>query len=219
MKRAQSEQQVPRDIPAAVRPTRIFHVLAGVSHRRVRGASLLASLLLSVVVASLVAFSVLPWWSIPVAATVLVVDVAWLRHRGLSERAARRAKPSSRETVADPVHSARRDPAEPEPAEPGSESESGRDLVAPPVAGWVAEEPELPVTESEALVEVPVEADPSGWDPIPVPPPTYTLKAKAAPRVPVVVPDFTPGQFLSLDGLVYDCELDELVERRSATGA
>jgi hypothetical protein len=29
----------------------------------------------------------------------------------------------------------------------------------------------------------------------------------------------TASECWSLDGLVYDCELDELVERRSATGA
>jgi hypothetical protein len=54
-----------------------------------------------------------------------------------------------------------------------------------------------------------------------VPPPTYTLKAKAADPVVVatVVTEPEGAQYWSLDGMVYDCELDELVERRSATGA
>ena len=70
-------------------------------------------------------------------------------------------------------------------------------------------------------VESPAQVDPSGWAPVPVPPPTYTLKAKAADPVVVatVVTEPEGAQYWSLDGMVYDCELDELVERRSATGA
>jgi hypothetical protein len=62
-----------------------------------------------------------------------------------------------------------------------------------------------------------------------VPPPTYTLKAKAPDPVPVPEPEPVPvldavtelseAESWSLEGMVYDCDLDELVERRSATGA
>jgi len=92
--------------------------------------------------------------------------------------------------------------------------------VAEAALGDVAEVPEP--------VESPAEVDPSGWAPVPVPPPTYTLKAMApeplampvpAPVTEAVVPERRVGEPWSLDGMVYDCELDELVERRSATGA
>jgi hypothetical protein len=81
--------------------------------------------------------------------------------------------------------------------------------------------PEAPAAETREPVEAPVFVDPSAWEPIPVPPPTYTLKARAADPVPipVVATELGASECWSLDGMVYDCDLEELVERRSATGA
>jgi hypothetical protein len=81
----------------------------------------------------------------------------------------------------------------------------------------------IPVSAAELAesAEIPAYVDPSSWAPVPVPPPTYTLKAKAAEPIilPAELAEPTALECWSLDGLVYDCELDELVERRSATGA
>lgn len=230
VKRAQSPRDMAPPLPAAaVRSTRIFHLLAGVSARRARGLSLLASLSLVLVVSPLAAFSVLPWWSALVAVAVLAADFGWLRRVAVAERASTRAREpgrrsaqgasrspaayfaesgAPRETQARPVrHSEAGGEAESE-----SEAEGERVGPAPLVAAAVPE----PVAPQ-------VEVDPSAWAPVPVPPPTYTLKAKAADPVPIpvpaVVPELGESECWSLDGMVYDCDLDELVERHSATGA
>jgi hypothetical protein len=199
VKRAQSlTPNTPARPAAAVRPTRVFHALAGVSARRGRGLSLLASLLLTVVVSSLVATSVLRWWSVLVALAVLVADVAWLRHVAVSEQTIRQARALPR-SAADPLRSASGSSAEPAAAV----RQVGAAEVAEPTG-------------------VPADVDPTGWAPVPVPPPTYTLKAKAAPPVPgpdpvsTAVTEPEPAQPASLDGLVKEGELDGLLDRRTA---
>ena len=212
---------------AAVRPTRMFRLLAGVSARRVRGLSLVASLALAVAVLPLAAFSVLPWWSVLVVVAILMADVASLRHAAVSGRAASRAMAQDRRRAAGPDRFQARDAdyfrsgseplfeSEPGYEETDADEEDDDDEDEGEVFGAVER---AEVTER---VELLVEVDPSSWAPVPVPPPTYTLKARAADPVPVVVDtkDLTGAESWSLDGLVYDCELEELVERRSATGA
>jgi hypothetical protein len=197
---------------APVRPTRFFRVLAGVSARRVRGLSLLGSFSFALVVSPLAAVSILPWWSFLVVVAVLLADLAWLRRVAVSERVARRAQVQARRSPSRSAHAAARHPDYFE-----SEPESSVESRSEPVV-------EAPVTipaEISEPVQAPAQVDPSAWAPVPVPPPTYTLKAKAAD--PVVVPNVVTepegAQYWRLDGMVYDCELDELVERRSATGA
>jgi hypothetical protein len=186
VKRAHSlKPNIPTRPEAAVRPTRLFHALAGVSARRGRGLSLLLSLLLTVLVSSLAALSVLRWWSAPVAFAVLVADVTWLRHVAVSQRDVRRAKALANGSVAGPAR-----------------------LPSLSADGEVAER-----TGSSAGV------DPSGWAPVPVPPPTYTLKAKAAqpmlePGPVSAVSEPAPQEPSSLDGMVDEGELDGLLDRR-----
>jgi hypothetical protein len=181
---------------AAVRPTRFFHALAGVSARRGRGLSLLTSLLLTVGVSSLAAVSVLRWWVVLVAVAVLLVDVAWLRHVAVTQRALRQANALARGSAASP------------PPAFGSVTEQ---MVAPPGAGGDE------VAESGGY---PAEVDQAGWAPVPVPPPTYTLKARAGPSVsdpetePVPTSEPTPSLAPSLDDLVDEGELDGLLDRR-----
>ncbi|HYO20540.1 MAG TPA: hypothetical protein VES02_17950, partial [Dermatophilaceae bacterium] len=190
--RAQSPRDTAPPISAtAVRSTRIFHLLAGVSARRARGLSLLASLSLVLVVSPLAAFSVLSWWTALVAVAVLAADFGWLRRVAVAERASTRAgepgrrsaqdagrstaysaeSGARRETRARPVrHLEAESEAEGE-GEGEGEGERGGERVGPaPLVAWA----ELPDP-----VPPPVEVDPSAWDPVPVPPPTYTLKAKA----------------------------------------
>ena len=228
MKRAQSPKTSVPTLPAsaatdaAVRPTRMFRLLAGVSARRVRGLSLVASLALAVAVLPLAAFAVLPWWSVLVVVAILMADVASLRHAAVSGRAASRAMAQDRRRATGPARFQARDAdyfrSGSEPlfeSAPGYEETDADDEDEDEVFGAVER---AEVTER---VEPLVEVDPSAWAPVPVPPPTYTLKARAADPVPVVVEtkDLTGAESWSLDGLVYDCELEELVERRSATGA
>lgn len=236
VKRAQSLSEVPREPMAAVRSTRTFHVLAGVSARRLRGLSLLVALTLVLVVSPLAALSVLPWWSAPAAVGMLVVDVAWLRHIAVSARAAGAARSPARRSSSGRTRSAAEHSSESafesdSEFGPGSQLSSERE---PGLEGGLTDEAALGGgAEVAELIEPPAEVDPSGWAPVPVPPPTYTLKAMApeplapepmampvpAPLTEPVVPERGVGEPWSLDGLVYDCELDELVERRSGTGA
>jgi hypothetical protein len=250
VKRAQSPQSyVPMEPSPVVRPTRLFHFLAGMSARRLRGLSLLASLALVFLVCALAAFSVLSGWSVLVVLTMLAADVTWLRHVAVSERATRRAFDDSGETGFSSAGRADGHPSEedeggdetdseavvqarafesetffdPEPrAYPGSDAQ--------PRAGFGSEStlviPMPGAAELTEPIELPDQADLAGWAPVPVPPPTYTLKAKAAEPAPAppapIEPAFTEPvgtECWSLDGMVYDCELDELVERRHATGA
>ena len=211
VKRAQSARpDVPTGPAAAVRPTRIFHILAGVSARRLRGLSLLASFSLTLVVSSLAAFSALPWWSVLVVVVLLTADVVWLRHVAVSKRAVGRTPVQAPESA---VGLARPAARQADYFEAESQPESGSQPVVAAAGSGAAELAEP--------VESPAQVDPSGWAPVPVPPPTYTLKAKAPDpvAVPAAVTDSAAAESWSLEGLVYDCELDELVERRSATGA
>lgn len=225
VKRAPSRREVPTaPAAAAVRPTRIFHLLASVSARRLRGLSLFVSLLSVLVVAPLVAFSVLSWWSVLLAFMVLVADLAFLRHVALSRRAKDWAEAQAVEADLDTAELAdRHDYFDPE-IDTQSDSESEIESPFEPEIPIEATSERMSPAASAELLEpivLDVEVDPSAWAPVPVPPPTYTLKAKAAApvRVPVVVPEPLAGEPWSLDGMVYDCELDELVERRSANSA
>lgn len=180
---------------------------------------MLASLSLVVVVSLLVAISVLPGWSVAVAVAILAADVAWLRQAAVSERRGRaRAQTpgSDREQTYPP-------PARPEFFEPGSvfDSYAEKEPEAATESQPVPEIPEPVNAAQEAAEEAAEEADPRGWAPVPVPPPTYTLKAKAADpvTVPTAISEHLDSEPWSLEGLVYDCDLDELVERRSAAGA
>jgi hypothetical protein len=200
VKRAQSPAPVSTRSVAAVRSTRTFHTLAGMSGRRLRGLSLLTSLSLALVVSVLAAFSVLMWWSVPVVLAVLVADLVWLRRAATTERAAGRAKAPARRSVDDPAASASRSAA-PASADPET-------VLTDPVVGAaevaVAQRPEAP------------EVDLVGWAPVPVPPPTYTLKAKAEPPVRVPAAATEPAQASGFGDLMDEGELDGLLDRRRA---
>ena len=198
VKRAQSPAAVSTRSVAAVRSTRTFHTLAGMSARRLRGLSLLTSLSLALVVSVLAAVSVLIWWSVPIALAALVADLAWLRRAAMTERAAGRAMAPTRRTVADPAGSASRSAA---PASADAET-----VLTGPVVGAVE-------AEVAQRTEAP-EVDLVGWAPVPVPPPTYTLKAKAEP--PVRVPAAAPAQASGFGDLMDEGELDGLLDRRRA---
>ena len=249
VKRAQSPRpDVPMEPSPVVRPTRLFHFLAGMSARRVRGLSLLASLSLIILVTLLAAFSVLSGWSVLAALAVLAADVAWLRHVAVLQRDLGEALDQEDEdrddaglegsaagsstyfeaeleepaSASKPVFDSESTPAR----RVGSPLQPTLVMKLPGIARASSRQSEPPdlgepaeVTEEIEVIESPAPPGLSGWAPVPVPPPTYTLKAKAADPVPVEIADPAAGVSWSLEGLVYDCELDELVERRSAAGA
>jgi hypothetical protein len=206
------------------------------SARRLRGISLLASLFVTLLASLLTALSVLDWWSVPVVLAILVADVAWLRRVAMSERADRaqaqarpaggaaRSVPGRSDAIFDSRYGAQpgseAQPEHEEEPEPELETVFGTEVAFEPEATQRVEVPEAGSVKATLPIELPVDLDPSGWEPVPVPPPTYTLKAKAEPVIrPNAVTNHEAGQPWSLEGMVYDCELDELVERRSATGA
>ncbi len=216
---------------ASVRPTRTFRILAGMSARRLRGLTLLVSLSLALAVLPMAAFSLLPWWSVLVVVAALAVDVGWLRHVAVAGRVAGRAR--AREAVAGQARpKARHSDYFQSGSEPLFESESDSEYGYDDDDEDDEDDDEDPEDVDEVFgtvepaevtqrLEPFVEVDPSGWAPVPVPPPTYTLKARAADPEPVRVEaqELTGAETWSLDGLVYDCDLDDLVQRRSATGA
>jgi len=206
VKRAQSAAPVATQPATAVRSTPVFHALAGVSARRLRGLSLLTSLSGALVVLVLAAFSVLLWWSVPIALTVLVADLVWLRRAARAERGARRATTRVSKAAASPAGS-----ASPHARRPAAPCAAGTEIVLnEPIVGTV----EAEVAGPAAAAAV---ADSQGWAPVPVPPPTYTLKAKAEPPVRVSAasePASAPASgFEDLDG---KGELDGQLDRRRA---
>jgi hypothetical protein len=223
------DQTVRPDVPTAraavrrgapVRPRRVLRPLAGISARRARGLSLLASSVLAFVVSTLAALSLLPWWSVLVVVATLMADLLVLRHAAVSEHSADRAEALARRSAAGPARAGARGAtyfdAETE-ARVESDIESEYDAETP----FDSQAPVSVAPTTAQPVGAPAEVDPSGWAPVPVPPPTYTLKAKAADPVPVPVQvtELEDEDGWSLDGMVYDCDLDELVQRRTATGA
>lgn len=130
--------------------------------RKVRGLVLLGSLLGTLVVAGLAAFSVLLWWTPLIGVAAVVASFFWLRSGVQAEiRARRAARERARRRRPVPVMTA-----------PGAVAASDEEVADLPVG-----------REFELIEEQTVVASSSeGWSPVPVPPPTYTLKAKAEPR-------------------------------------
>ncbi len=229
----------PSSAPAPSRPRPARRTAAAATggrrvrpSRRVRGLLLLAALGELLLIVGLVAFALLPLWTL--APAVLAVAAAFLfvrsgvRTEQALVRAHRRRQADlglrrSGAPVTAGAPGARRSPApaasaRPVVAEPGVTAEAA-ETAAPPPAVEVADdatlaEPALvgadsPVVEPVAAqvaaaaeqaydVMVPIvdEDDiPLTWDPVPVPRPTYTMKAKAQrPEVSpaAVTPDPAP---------------------------
>ena len=201
--------------------------------RRVRGLLLLAALAELLLIVPLVAFSVLPLWTLAPAFLAVGAALFFLRsgvraERALVRAARRRSADLARRRAAAPVTptaaGVRRSPAPAASTRPAvarsapaaradvaveTVPEVGSSAVAtpaePPAAGTdaplaeplVAQVAPAP-TEAAYDVMVPIVDDddiPLTWDPVPVPRPTYTMKAKAerpgvAPAA--VTPDHAP---------------------------
>lgn len=211
VKRAEpSAPSAPERISVPVQSTRTFRALGGMSGRRVRGLSLLASLVLLVVVTPLAAFGALSGWSFLFAVAVLALDLAWLRRAAQVERARRR-------TTSRP---ARRERLQPTPAArtvtvaTTTTARESHAVAAPAAADAGTQEAgEAQDADPEPAPQVDTVVG-TGWQPVPVPPPTYTLKAKA--ERPVAVP-VTGSPSVEESGS--HARMDDLLDRRAAAGA
>ena len=210
----------PREAVAPMPSGRAFQASGGLSGRRLRGLSLLASLALLVAVTPLALLGAVPGVSVLLAVAVLVLDLAWLRRAAQVDRAGRRtttrparhvreqAAPTARPAAATSTATARETrtaPAAPAAAatQDTEETEDTEDGERPyDVQGAQAEAPPV-----KAAVDT---VSGTGWQPVPVPPPTYTLKAKAPAPVPAPAPVVVEEP---------EAEMDELVQRRRAAGA
>lgn len=206
-------------------------VLAQPRGARVRRARILAALVAATPAGLLlVALTALPWWVAAVPTLALVGLVARLRstarrqrqrrqrHATVQRRAAARAGRESVRSVVGQVVAAR-----------GERLAESTQRAAARLA--------QPVQAVQQAVQPGVEPAPAenGWQPVPVPPPTYTLKPKAtpvlrpqAPAQPAPAPPATAQPATSPEPQVAAApqpqpvvafDLDEILERRIASGA
>jgi len=169
----------------------------------------------AVAASTLAVLSVLPWWSPVLVVAAVMIELVWLRHAAVSQRATCRANAS-----ADRAMSAVRRTATPARSTARSTPRSGarpsdRTSVRPEP---MTAAPDAGATEGAGSTVHPAARDRSSWEPVPVPPPTYTLKAKAErpEPAPAVVTEPARAQTSSFDGLVDDDELDGVLDRRAA---
>ncbi len=169
--------------------------------RRVRGLMFLAAIAELLVIAPLTAMGMLPLWALAPAVAAVLLALLWVRSGARAEKAARRA---SRRRAAELAHRRSTAPVRGRSAEglsdaaPGSAPAEPADdpaAQAPSLDEPVASEPtatrpdvdtvfddsaEVAVSAADVMVPILDEDDmPLTWDPVPVPRPTYTMKAKA----------------------------------------
>jgi cytoskeletal protein RodZ len=130
---------------------------AQVALRRARGILFLAALVAVPVTLVLSVVNILKWLSVGIALVVLVGSVVWLRVSAIQEQQARKAQRLQKRRLEEARHRV------------SATARPTRDVVAPAAAA----DREDPHTSSAA------EETPGGWKPVPVPPPTYTLKEPA----------------------------------------
>ncbi len=170
---AGTDRRSPKRSPVSVRVTPMH------PSRRLRGLTLLLGMVATVAVGAVALLALLPWWSAAAPAVLAVTAFLWLRSgvqaqtRARRSALARRAHPSEGHVVeivqppvaAETVETAESAPAVAEPAvEPAVEPEPA--VVTP--AALLVDEDDIPLT----------------WDPVPVPRPTYAMKAKAEHPAP-----------------------------------
>ena len=200
--------------------------------RRVRGLLFLAAVAELLVIVPLVGFGMLPLWTLAPAVLAVGCALLFVRSGARTERALVRAQrrrqaglerlrasaPVVSRQAASPVTGASAPVAaeSDEPAvavEPTTASETSV-LSETTVAAQAATDEVVAVAEPAADVMVPIVDDddiPLTWDPVPVPRPTYTMKAKA-PRAEVAPAAVTPDPV----PVVRESQADSYDERRVA---
>jgi hypothetical protein len=135
--------------------------------RRVRGLTLLGALLATLVTAVLAPLTTLLWWVPLIGVAAVAASFLWVRAGVQAEIAARGAARTT------PRRRHRR-PA----ATSGPRAAAHGDVRdnAPETGPVRPSDPELHETSEVTATQA---AGQDGWQPVPVPPPTYTLKARA----------------------------------------
>ncbi len=163
------------------------------TRRRFRAALLLLSLLWVPTSVVLVFLRVLLWMSVPLSVLTLLVVLVWLRTEaqadrarasGVGRRAARRA------TTAEPAPALSSDDTQVirEPHRYAAAGQAGQPATAQAAPTAEARPAayddvfDLQAAEPAPAPHAPVEAAPGTWSPVPVPRPTYAMKARAEPR-------------------------------------
>ena len=225
---ARPEVVVKRGVPAAARTSGSTAVAPTAAYRRgrrvaqLRAAGLLVSSLVMVTLAGLVGVQLIHWAWAFAGIALLATTVGGVR---LSVARSRRAAPRSRPSAA-PATAARPLPAPearpelaaqvaavaaPRTARRQVDLAARRTAVAATPALFDLDEVETALQPAEPAVQPQVRetevALPGAWDPVPVPPPTYTLKARAY-RAPAELP--ADGAEMALAE-----EFEELPEVRS----
>lgn len=162
-----AQRPVGRPGAARVRPS-----------RKLRGLAFLFTLVATLVLLGLSAFSVLLWWAPLIGVAAVMASFFWLRSAVQAEIKARRAR---RRPARRGHPGVRRAPAAAAaPAASATVAPAPREEVVDLAVGHEAERHE---DEAGPVADTSADAgSPDGWSPVPVPPPTYTLKAKAQPR-------------------------------------
>lgn len=179
--------------PAAHRPGVVSRVVD--APRRVRGLTVLTMLALLPVVLLVAAFGPLPWWTPVVWLVGTVAAFAWLRE---SVVAARRSAPRRPASHAAPIDEEATRPARSAQARPHSTRTPAARVTTEAVSPTLAEldvDEVVSVTETAgepvptAVAEAAPAAtlEPGSWSPVPVPRPTYTMKARAHRAEPEMV--------------------------------
>ncbi|MFC6006531.1 hypothetical protein [Angustibacter luteus] len=208
----------PASPVVAERPVRPARPAIASPRTPVRGLVLLGLLVVTPVVWLLVPFTALAWWLGALVTAALVAMVGWQRHT------VRRARDQRRRQARQELRSASL-----------ARRQSRRDVVGQVVA---ANRDRAAAAGSAAAVdgassEVESGPDDGSWQPVPVPPPTYTLKPKAppvqvrpaaysndpAPDAPVAEPVSEPVGEPAVVAAAAEAggfDLDEILERRIA---
>ena len=206
--------------PASGRPAKSG---APMPSRKVRGLALLVSLLATVVLTALAAFSVVMWW-VPIAALcVTLASFLWLRSAVQAEirarRAARGRRRRPRRAASRPQSATLEEHDAPATHAGGELIEDSTVIAAHTAVEFSAVDPTGIAADdtSDGIIE----GRPDGWQPVPVPPPTYTLKAKAERPAPVYAADDDIPQAPQFDGTASSSVVepgDSDSERRAAYG-
>ena len=147
----------------------------GVKPQQVRAAALVGTVALFLLVVVLTPFGITPWWTPLLMLVGLGGVVAWLRSAAVKAAYAAHAEAAPARPERRPApHRAPR-------VERSAPAATSAEVYDDAPAGEAA----APVV-AEEIASSAVSDDPNAWKPVEVPPPTYTLKAKAERPEPVV---------------------------------
>lgn len=168
--------------------------------RRVRGVTLLLMVALLPVVALVAVLGPLPWWSALAWLVGTLAAFGWLRQVVRAEREVARRDRVSRRPQPRPEPTRRPQQAADAGATPRPATASAASAAT---ASGPAEVPARAATpvfdvadvepEAEESVTAPLAAEPGTWQPAPVPPPMYSMKAKAERPAPASPPAEEPA--------------------------